>query len=103
MFRELFNAQVILRLFDIAYNYAFILARLFDRWRHFYRQRIVHFSVPSHYFFNLNSIVVHGLHLPIPSEVDSYLQLKYGNDWRVPRKSWKYWLEDGAISSKSRI
>ena len=101
--RELFNSQFTLSFFDIAYNYSFMLARLFDHWRHFYRQRIVHFSVPSHYFCNLNSIVVHGLHLPIPSEVDGYLQMKYGNDWRVPKKSWKYWLEDGAISSKSKI
>ena len=100
--RELFNSQFTLSFFDFAYSYLFMLARLFDHWRHFYRQRIVYFSVPSHYFCNLNSIDVHGLHLPIPSEVDGYLQMKYGNDWRVPNKSWKYWLEDGAISSKSR-
>ena len=86
---------------QIAYNIAFAFARLTDSWRHYYRQRIVYFSVPSSYFSNLDAIIVHDMHLPIPSEVESYLQMKYGHDWRVPNHSWKYWRDDGAISTES--
>ena len=86
---------------QIAYDFAFALARLADSWRHFYRQRIVYFSVPSSYFSNRESILVHEMDLPIPSDVESYLQMKYGHDWRVPNHSWKYWRDDGAISIES--
>lgn len=72
--------------------------RWIERARDALRDRRVIFRVDARYFEVLHAVEVYGESLPIPTEVESYLQLKYGGDWRTPRKNWKYWQDDGALA-----
>ena len=72
--------------------------RWIERARDALRDRRVIFRVDARYFEVLETVEVYGGSLPVPAEVESYLQLKYGSDWRTPRKNWKYWQDDGALA-----
>ncbi|UYO00434.1 MAG: LicD family protein [Devosia sp.] len=52
--------------------------------------------VPARHFERLEHIHVDGIDVPIPSDVETYLALRYG-DWRKPQKDWCYWVDDGCI------
>ena len=52
--------------------------------------------VPVEHFLTLETLDVEGLCLPVPSDVESYLELRYG-DWRTPVSDWCYWLDDGCL------
>jgi len=82
------------------YKAGFALSRIGDNWRHLYRRRIVHFRVNSKYFAKLHHIEIYGMTLPIPSCTEEYLTMKYGDDWMIPKRDWKYWLNDGAIDKQ---
>ena len=49
------------------------------------------------FFDKLETAKFYGHNYVIPSESTKYLELKYGNDWKTPRKEWDYLKEDGAI------
>ena len=36
----------------------------------------------------------------IPSNVEEYLEFRYGKDWKVPKKEWEWWNDDGAANFK---
>jgi len=44
--------------------------------------------VPKHYFEKLGDIKFHGMTFNIPSNAESYLKNKYGEDWKTPKKEW---------------
>lgn len=46
--------------------------------------------IPSRYFTNLKSINFYGLNVKIPSKTEEYLEYRYGKDWKIPQKNWKY-------------
>ena len=49
-------------------------------------------------YFDTRSTLQHdGLTLPVPSNAEDYLELKYGAGWKTPDDSWEYWKQDGAI------
>lgn len=79
------------------YRLCSIAGRMSDEMRQKFRQRIVNFSVPAHYFRRLDSITVYGMELPTPSNKEAYLEMKYTKTWRVPNKDWQYWRDDGAL------
>lgn len=40
----------------------------------------------------LKALECNGITMMIPSDPESFLVEKYGNDWRIPNKKWRYWL-----------
>lgn len=58
--------------------------------------KFVQVVVPKHYFEKLETIKFYGMTFNIPSNVKSYLEYKYGEDWKTPKKEWVWWREDGA-------
>lgn len=54
-------------------------------------------SVDARYYLEREWIDVQGRRLPVPGRTEEYLAMKYGEDWRIPRRDWKYWRDDGAV------
>jgi lipopolysaccharide cholinephosphotransferase len=67
------------------------LLRLLRHWKIGYYNWVI--TTPKHYFENLGTIEFYGLTFNIPSDVEAYLKYHYGEDWKTPRKKWR-WLED---------
>lgn len=38
----------------------------------------------------------------VPFNVEKYLEYRYGSDWKIPIKKWKY-KDDGAMSAEIRL
>ncbi len=55
-------------------------------------------EVPSFFFDSLKREQVYGTVVFMPKEPEKYLALKYGEDWKTPKKDWQWWKEDGALS-----
>lgn len=51
----------------------------------------------TEYFDTLNEIYFYGLKVKIPSNPENFLQIKYGTDWKTPKKKWNVVLDDGSI------
>jgi len=58
---------------------------------------VVYLSIPSHYFKNLSVIKFYGMEFKVPAETEKYLAYRYGENWRVPKKDYIHYEEDGAI------
>jgi len=54
-------------------------------------------KVPINFFRNLSNINFYGMDFHIPNSVDEYLHFRYGSNWRIPKKDYIYYKEDGAI------
>ena len=52
--------------------------------------------VPKQYFEKLITIKFYEDIFSIPSNVEEYLEFRYGKDWKVPKKEWEWWNDDGA-------
>ncbi|MDQ2069898.1 LicD family protein [Natronospira bacteriovora] len=55
--------------------------------------------VPAAYFLELDEFDLGPASIKIPSDVEAYLQQRYG-DWRVPVRDWCYWQDDGCIDAR---
>jgi hypothetical protein len=55
-------------------------------------------AVPKYHFENLETIEFYGMRFNIPSDVENYLKLHYGENWRTPKKEWFPAREDGTMS-----
>jgi len=53
--------------------------------------------VPSCYFAEFRNFEIFGIELPIPKESESYLEYKFGHDWRTPKKQWDSFSQDKAL------
>lgn len=53
--------------------------------------------VPLRYFKNLSTIKFYGMQFKSPSPVKEYLAYRYGENWKIPKKNYVYYKEDGAI------
>jgi len=54
--------------------------------------------VPKHYFERLSTIQFYGMKFNIPTDVEKYLEFRYGSNWKIPTKRWVYYRDDGAIN-----
>jgi len=58
---------------------------------------VIQLVIPSHYFKNLSKINFYGMEFKIPVQIEEYLSYRYGKKWRIPKKDYVYYEEDGAI------
>jgi phosphorylcholine metabolism protein LicD len=58
---------------------------------------LVSVVIPAHYFDSLSSLSFYGMQFSAPSDVEKYLEFRYGTDWRTPNKNWIYYRDDGAV------
>ena len=58
--------------------------------------------IDSHFFDTLDNITVQGNNYPIPSDVENYLTLRYG-DWKNPQRYWISGIHDNAIVDEKII
>lgn len=61
-------------------------------------RRYVVMKAPASYFKELDPVEIDGVRFFVPSHPESYLEFKYGSDWRTPRRDWVYWEEDGGLA-----
>lgn len=54
-------------------------------------------EVPIKFFNNLSSITFYGMKFNFPSPVEEYLEYRYGKDWKIPKREWRYYIDDRAI------
>lgn len=59
-------------------------------------------STPSFYFQNLSSKELYGIHFKVPEKTEKYLEYRYGKDWRIPKRNYSYFTDDGAIRSRNK-
>lgn len=59
---------------------------------------IIPIVVPKHYFEKLSTIRFYGMKFNAPSENEKYLEYRYGKNWKIPMKNWRYYSDDGAIN-----
>jgi len=59
--------------------------------------------VPKHHYEKLGCIELYGMKFNAPSEVDSYLEYRYGKDWRFPKKDWRPYRDEGALKKKNDL
>ena len=59
--------------------------------------RNISWIVPAHYFTDLASMKFYDMEFKVPSQKEQYLAYRYGDDWRIPRKQWSGYEQDGAI------
>jgi len=49
------------------------------------------------FFDTIDSIEFYGGMVPVPAQVDKFIEVKYGSNWRTPVKEWNVALDDGSI------
>lgn len=54
-------------------------------------------SVDAEFFEHLRPAFLGDVRVFVPANAEDYLALKYGRDWRTPKRAWNYWTQDGAI------
>jgi len=52
---------------------------------------------PAELFEELEEILFRNIRCFVPSPPEKYLEHRYGKDWRVPKKDYKYWIDCQAI------
>lgn len=57
----------------------------------------IHFSIPKHFVENLSTITLYNMEFPAPSPVEEYLEYRYGEDWKTPKKDYVYYEDDQSI------
>jgi hypothetical protein len=58
-------------------------------------------KVDQRHFRILKSCDFLGVQLAIPADPESYLESRYGANWRVPRRDWVYFKDDRSITIDS--
>ena len=49
------------------------------------------------FFDDLQQIEFYGKSINVPSDYEEFLEVKYGADWRTPKKKWNVALNDGSV------
>lgn len=62
---------------------------------------IIQLEIPNHFFTNLSTITFYGMEFKVPAETEEYLAYRYGKDWKVPKKNYVYYKNNGAIVKKN--
>ncbi|MFT5276147.1 MAG: phosphorylcholine metabolism protein LicD [Saprospiraceae bacterium] len=55
--------------------------------------------IKSSYFDTLTEMHWLGQRILIPSDVEAYLEDRYGDDWREPNPDWIYYADDGCLKA----
>ncbi len=58
----------------------------------------VNTEAPAAFFETLKTESISGVEIPLPHDAEGYLAFKYGETWRTPRRDWRYWEQDGAVT-----
>ena len=53
--------------------------------------------IPKKYFVDLSKIEFYSQKFNAPKDVESYLEFRYGNNWRTPKKDYVYYRDDESI------
>lgn len=72
---------------------AYMMLLVLDR-----RGCIVPIVIPKRYFEKLSTIQFYGMKFNTPSNVEEYLEYRYGGNWKIPTKKWIFWKDDGSIN-----
>ena len=88
--KPLFNEAVILNKVHLAQKLIEILTK-----NNFLVR--IQLAIPKCYFEKFKTIKFYGIGFKISFDTEGYLKYKYGKDWRIPKKKWNPWREDGAI------
>lgn len=54
-------------------------------------------TVPLRFFKAFKNIKIFGCDLPVPKDSEDYLEYKFGEDWRIPKKEWDSTTQDKAL------
>ncbi|MFW6040703.1 MAG: LicD family protein [Thermoplasmatota archaeon] len=54
-------------------------------------------AVPIKYFNNLSKMKFYGMEFNVPESAEEYLEYRYGEDWKTPKRDYVYYEEDGSI------
>lgn len=54
--------------------------------------------IPKRYFEELSTIQFYKMEFKIPSDIEKYLEYRYGIDWKTPKRKWIYYRDDGAVA-----
>jgi len=76
-----------------------IHCKLRDLGRRWHVKETIHFRTPAHHFASFRRIRFRDLELNVPAETESYLEFKYGPNWRTPIQDWNYELQDGSMKA----
>ena len=49
------------------------------------------------FFDTTETINFYGGEVPVPAKAEQFIEVKYGKDWRTPKKEWNVALDDGSI------
>ncbi len=69
----------------------FIIRKLLFRFVFYFYQNTsttYWYVIPLRFFKNMSTINLYGREFYIPSNIEQYLKFRYGDDWKVPMKSW---------------
>lgn len=54
-------------------------------------------EIPKHHFERLETLEFYGITFCVPSNAEELLELRYGKDWKTPKKEWNWIRDDGAV------
>lgn len=57
----------------------------------------VEVKIPKKYFKKLSKITFYGMEFNAPCPIENYLEYRYGEDWKTPKKDYVYYEDDQAI------
>ena len=63
---------------------------------------IIPLVVPKRYLEKLSTIEFYGMKFKAPFDVEKYLEYRYGRNWKMPTKEWRY-ANDGAMNPEVRL
>ena len=52
---------------------------------------------PAKFYDKLRTVEMYGLKWNVPFDIEDYLAFKYGKDWRIPKRKWNVWTDDGGV------
>ena len=53
-------------------------------------------GIPAQFFGKFSKIWFYDMEFNIPQNYEKYLSFRYGVDWRIPRKKWVHYINDGS-------
>jgi len=57
----------------------------------------------TEHFDTIEEMEFYGGIVPVPANVEKFLETKYGADWRIPKKQWNVALDDGSIQETENL
>ena len=80
-------------------SFSHIIQSLAVRWKSsaLRSYRVYCWVIPKHYFEKLHTIEMYGVTFNIPSDAEDYLKYHYGENWKIPKKNWLWYRDDGSI------